>query len=98
MVASCSGSGSSAQSSSVSSHQPRVPETSASRARWQSVTCHHAAARSASARAMPCYTRPAWPGAHWGIYAGDGFIIGAVLYAKLIELFAYEAIMNRDSE
>ena len=29
-----------------------------------------------------------WPGAHWGIYAGGGFIVGALLYTKMIELLS----------
>ena len=39
-----------------------------------------------------------WPGAHWGFYAGGGFIVGALLYGKLIELFAYWAMMDRGGE
>ena len=39
-----------------------------------------------------------WPGAHWGLYAGGGFIIATLLYMELIKMFAYEAIMDRDSE
>ncbi len=26
--------------------------------------------------------------AHWGIYAGGGFLVGALLYTKMIELIA----------
>ncbi len=39
-----------------------------------------------------------WPGAPWWVYAGGGFIVGALLYTKLIELIAYETIMDRDKE
>ena len=37
-----------------------------------------------------------WPGAHWALYAGGGFVLGALTYSRLLELFAYEALVDRD--
>ena len=37
-----------------------------------------------------------WPGAHWGLYLGGGFVITCLLYPELIKHFAYEAILARD--
>ena len=36
-----------------------------------------------------------WPGAHWGVYLGGGFVIACLLLPELLKNFAYQSIVDR---